>query len=32
VVGLDVRLLKQREHDALALIGLEVEDLAVQVD
>jgi len=32
MVGLDARRLEQREHDALALIGLEAEDLAVQVD
>jgi len=31
-VGLDARRFKQREHDALTLIGLELEDLAVQVD
>jgi hypothetical protein len=32
VVGLDARRFMQREHDALASIGLEVEDLSVQVD
>ena len=32
MVGLNARRLKQPEQDALALIGLEVEDLAVQVD
>lgn len=32
VVGLDARRLKQREHDALALIGLKVEGPSVQVD
>jgi hypothetical protein len=32
VVGPDARRFMQREQDALALIGLEVEDLSVQVD